>query len=113
MRYDEATAGDTFSLSVLDKGNRLFREGKVRQDAEHPHVFWVGSGSGGTREYRVEVHRDYASCTCRHGLNAGSAAHCCHPVAVMAWAKEHGQEDVIDPPEEEEEPGHPYPRCPS
>lgn len=109
LTLDRALARGLHSPAVLAKGERLLALGFVRPDPEYPDVFWVRSGSGGEREYRVQLHEHFASCSCKHGIHAGSDAVCAHPVAAMAWRKSEGLETEADKagrrPAEEGGPG--------
>ena len=96
LTIERALARGLHSQAVLAKGDRLYRLGAVRPDPEYPDVFWVRSGSGLEREYRVQLHQHFASCSCRHGIHAGSDAVCAHPIAAMHYRHENGLETVED-----------------
>ena len=70
-----------FSPAVLSKARRLSPE-EVRQDAEHPTVYWV-RGSRPDRPYRVQVHEGFATCSCPNGGMTGGAPRCYHLAAVL------------------------------
>lgn len=81
-----------FSADVLGKADDLLKAGKVRQDEQHQGVWWV-EASGGSKDYRVQVHRDehgrasLASCTCPNGTRKGQPT-CKHVAAVLGALRE-------------------------
>jgi len=107
ITMDRALASSRYSDAVIEKARRLFVIGKVRQDPEYPNIFWVGSGSGGAREYRVELYEHFASCSCAHGIHTGADATCAHPLAAMAYAKANGLEITERGPDADEPSGLP------
>lgn len=80
---------ERYSPAVLEKARRLYESGGVRPDSEYPDVFWVRSGSGELREYRVQLYAHFASCTCKHGIHTGAGATCAHTVAAALYAGSH------------------------
>lgn len=77
-----------FSAYVAKKARKLIKDGMLRQDAEHPSIWWVGATTSETKDvYRVEIREPISSCSCRHGLNHGTGAKCSHVLAAIWLAQ--------------------------
>jgi predicted nucleic acid-binding Zn finger protein len=76
----------TFALEscsdhVKEKAHRLVEGSTVRQDDDHPEVWWV---AGVNDLYRVQIGEGYLTCTCLYGRNRGGGqGGCSHIAAVL------------------------------
>lgn len=90
---------DEFSDRVLAKAHGYVNRqtDQIRQDEEHPLVFWVRD------QYRVQVSEDgRCSCTCPHGMN-NTPAHCYHAATALLHLRETGAHLVAASQEEQAE----------
>ncbi len=107
LTLDRALTSGNYSPAVVAASLKLFNAGMVRPDPEYPSVFWVGSAAERGREYRVELYQHFASCSCRHGQNAGSQATCKHTLTAMTYRKQHGLETAEDEYKRPDLPAYP------
>jgi len=82
-----------WSIDVIEKAHDLLAYDKVRQDTDHPSIWWVDSATTPGTIYRVQSDLDdqgninWVTCTCAHGrLQGGGATKCAHALAVLLEA---------------------------